>query len=148
MLDNPVTHSRRQKIDNGGVNFRRRRKRPAFLSIEGNNFHNLIGEFLLDAPVGFCFELSPLRNGSRSTVSASAVRYGKSSGQIAHLIHESPVRIGDVKSLHELQTRPARGRLIDSICLQTASISDDNKRTWYHGQSLTKQHWSRTTRRV
>jgi hypothetical protein len=56
------------------------------------------------------------------------------------------VRVGEVKSLHELQARPARGRLTHSICLQTASISDDNERTRYHGQSLTQQHCSRTIR--
>jgi hypothetical protein len=56
------------------------------------------------------------------------------------------MRVGNVKSLHQLQARPARGRLIHSICFQTASISDDYERTWYHGESLTKL--PRITRRA
>src|SRR6266540_3302538 len=100
MFDDSVAHWRRQKIDNRPVNFSRRGKRPSLLSIERNNFCNLIGELLMNAAVHLCCQLRTLRNGARSMVSARAIGHGKAAGQIAYLIDESPMRIGDVECLH------------------------------------------------
>jgi len=82
MFDDSVAHSDRQKIDNRPVNFGRRGKRPAFLSIERNNFCNLIGELFVNAAVHFCCQLRPLGNGARAMMSARAVGHRKASGQV------------------------------------------------------------------
>jgi hypothetical protein len=138
MLDNSVAHSRRQQTDDGGVNFRRRGKRPAFISILRDDFYYLVGQFFLDTPIHFRCQMCSLGYRPRAMVSSSAVSHREPPGQIADLIHKSPVCVGNVECLHELQARSARGSLIHSICLQTTSISDDNERTRYHGESLTK----------
>ena len=100
MFDDPVAHSDRQKIDNRPVNFGRRGKRPAFLSIERNNFCNLIGKLFMNAPIGFCCQLRSLGNGAGAMMSARAVGHRKASGQIAYFIDEPSVCVGDVECLH------------------------------------------------
>jgi hypothetical protein len=125
VLDNPVAHSRRQKTDNRSVNRRRRGERPAFLSVARDNFHNLIGKFFMNAAVGFSFKLRSLCNRICMTP-ACTVAHRKAPGQIAHLVHQSAVSIRNIERLHQLQARATRGRLVHSVCFQTAAISDDD----------------------
>src|SRR5881296_1871280 len=66
MFDDSVADSRRQKLDDRRMNFSRRGERPSLLSIERNNFCNLVGELLMDAAVHFCRQLRPFGNGARS----------------------------------------------------------------------------------
>ncbi len=146
VLDDPVAHSRGQQIDDRPVNFRRRSERPAFLPVARNNFHNLIGELFMNAAIGFRFELGPLRDRIR-VASARTIAHWKSPGQIAHLVHQSAVRVCNIECLHQLQARSARGCLIHPVCFQTASISDDDERSRCHGEPLTK-NWPRTNRRA
>src|SRR4029450_3588717 len=100
MFDDSVAHGRRQKLDDCRMNFSRGGERPSLFSIERNNFGNLIGKLFMNAAVHFCCQLRPLGNGARSMMSACAVGYGKTSGQIAYLIDESSMGVGDVKRLH------------------------------------------------
>src|SRR4029453_11571137 len=100
MLDDSVAHCRGKKIDNGGVNFSRRSKRPALLAVGRNDLCNLIGELFLNAAIGFRHKLSPFRNGSRPMVGPRTVADRKTAGEIAHLIDHSPVRVGDVERLY------------------------------------------------
>jgi hypothetical protein len=99
VLNNPIPHRGGQKIDNRRVNFGRRGKRPAFLSIKGNNLCNLIGELFLNAAIGFGCKLGTLRDGICVTP-ARAVAHREAPGQIAQLIHQSSMRIGDVECLN------------------------------------------------
>jgi len=100
MLDDPVAYRGRQKINNRRVNFSRRSKRPTFLSVARNNLCNLIGELFLNAAIGFRPDLRPFRNGSCAVMPSRAVAHRKASGKIAHLIDQSPVRVGNVESLY------------------------------------------------
>ena len=99
MFDDPVAHCRGQQIDNRRVNFRWRGKRPAFLSIERNNFYNLIGELFMNAAIGFGCKLRPLPDGVCMAANR-AIAHRKAPGQIAHFIDQFPVRIGDIECLH------------------------------------------------
>src|SRR4029450_10153833 len=146
VLDDPVAHSRGQKIDDRRVNFRWRGERPAFLPVARDNFHDLIGELFMNAAVGFSFELRPLCDRICMTP-AYTVAHRKSPGQITHLVHQSAVRVCNIERLHQLQARSARGCLIHPVCLETASISDDDERSRCHGEPLTK-NWPRTNRRA
>src|SRR5690349_25074402 len=104
MFDNSVAYCCRKKIDNCSVNFRRRSERPAFLSIEWNNFGNLIGKLLMNAAVRFGCQLRPLGNGTRPMMGTRAVSHRESASQIAHFVHEPSVCVGDIECLHQLQT--------------------------------------------
>ena len=53
MLNDPIAHASRQKIDNRGVNLSRRGKRPAFLATLARNFHDLIGELFMNPAIDF-----------------------------------------------------------------------------------------------
>ena len=64
------------KIDDRCVNFRRRGERPAFLPVARDNLRDFIRQLLMNAAVGFSFELRPLGDGTCSTMSARAVRTG------------------------------------------------------------------------
>src|SRR6266480_2971365 len=77
MLDCPVAHRRGKKINNCGVNFSRRSKRPALLSVCRNDLRNLFGELFLNAAIGFRRKLSPFRDRSRPMVGSRAVADGK-----------------------------------------------------------------------
>ena len=90
-------------------------ERPAFDAIALHNLRNLIGQLFVNAPIGFCIELRSFRDRS-GVVHASAITHRKTSRLICHLIDKSAVRIGNIEGLHELQTRPARGRFVHSIC--------------------------------
>src|SRR5438046_9961162 len=100
MFYDSVAHLRRQKIDNRPVNFGRRGKRPAFLSIGGNNFRNLIGELFMNATVHFCCQSRPFSNGARATMSTRAVSHRKTSSQVAQYSHPPTVCVGTVECLH------------------------------------------------
>ena len=100
MLDDPVAHCRGKKINNRGVNFSRRGKRPALLSVCRNDLRNLFGELFLNAAIGFRHKLSPFCNGSRPMVSSRAVAHRKTPREIGHLIDQPPVRVGDVERLY------------------------------------------------
>jgi len=82
------------------MDLRRRGKRPAVLSILRNNFHDLVRQLFLNAPVCLGGQLRPLGNGRRPAMRARAFRHWETSGHVANLIDESSVRVGDVKSLH------------------------------------------------
>ena len=99
MFDDPIAHCRRQKLNNRGMNFSRRGKRPAFLSVARDDFRNLIGELFLNAAIGFHRDLRPFRNGS-PMMSARAVAHWKATGKIAHFIDQPSVRVGDVEGLY------------------------------------------------
>src|SRR5437762_4742263 len=114
MLDNSVADFSRQKIDNGRMNLRWRGERPAFDPIACYNLCNLIGKLFVNTSVGFGFQLRPFRDRIRMS-STRAVAYRKPSGEVTYLVDQFPVRIGDIESLHQLQARPARGRLIHPI---------------------------------
>src|SRR2546423_2245282 len=58
VLDDPVADRRGQKIDNRSVNFRWRGKRPAFLAITGNDFHDLIGQLFLNPAISLGFKFT------------------------------------------------------------------------------------------
>ena len=115
MLDNPVAHLSRQKIDNGRMNFRRRGKRPAFDAIAFHNLYNLIGKLFMNAAIGLGLQLSPFRDRT-CMPPARAVAHGKATSQISYLINKLSVRVGDIECLHQLKARSACGRLIHSIC--------------------------------
>src|SRR4029077_10481495 len=72
-----------------------------------------------------------------------AVDRRKPPSQIAHFVHESPVRVGDVECLHQLQARSSRRLLVYRICCYPAPSSDDDKRARCHDESLTKKFWPR-----
>src|SRR5436305_9975489 len=57
VFDNSITNAGRQKIDNGGMDFRRRREGPAFLAAVVNNFGDLIGQLFVNPAIGFGFSL-------------------------------------------------------------------------------------------
>ena len=116
VFDDPVAYRGRQKLNNCRVNFSRRGKGPAFLSIARDDFRNLIGKLSLNAAIRFCCQLCPLGNRSRSMVGASTVADRKAARLIAHFIHQSSMRVGDVECLHQLQARSARWRLVHPIC--------------------------------
>ena len=101
MFDDPVAHACRQKIDNGSVDRCRRGKRPAFDSVALHNLYDLIGELFVDAPIGFGFQLRPLRDRICMTP-ARAITHRKASSQIAYLVDQSPVRIRDIERLYQL----------------------------------------------
>ena len=115
VLNDPVAHCGRQEIDNRCVNFRWRGERPAFDPIACYNLCNLIGKLFVNTSVGFGFQLRPFRDRIRMS-STRAVAYRKPSGEVTYLVDQFPVRIGDIESLHQLQARPARRRLIHPIC--------------------------------
>ena len=92
MLDDPIAHCNGQQIDNCGVNFRWRGKRPAFLSVARNNFDDLIGQLLLNPTMSLCFQLGSFRNRIR-VPAACAIAHRESAGMVGHFVDQSPVRI-------------------------------------------------------
>ena len=80
---------------------RRRGKRPAFYAIALYNLRNLIGELFMNAPVGFGFELRPLRDRICVTP-ARAITHRKSPRQIAYLVDQFSMRVRDIERLHQL----------------------------------------------
>jgi len=62
VFDNSLSYTGRQQIYDRCVNFRRRRERPALLSILRDNFRDLIGQLFLNSPVHFCGQLRALGN--------------------------------------------------------------------------------------
>ena len=114
MFDDSVAYRCRKKIDNGAMNFRRRSKGPA-LSIARNNFGYLIGELLMNAAVGLCCQLRSFGDGPRAVMGARAVGHRESASQIADLIQQASVRVGDIERLDQLQTWPPRWGLVHPI---------------------------------
>src|SRR5207253_11220057 len=107
MLDNPVAHFSRQKIDNRRMNFRWRGKRPAFDTIAFHNLYNLIGKLFMNAAVGLGLQLSPFRDRT-CMPPARAVAHGKATSQISYLINKLSVRVGDIECLHQLDRKSTR----------------------------------------
>jgi hypothetical protein len=60
VFDNSLSHTGRQQIYDRRVDFRRRRKRPAVLSILRDNFRDLVGQLFLNPPVRFRGQLRAL----------------------------------------------------------------------------------------
>jgi len=98
VFDNSITNAGRQKIDNGGMDFRRRREGPAFLAAVVNNFGDLIGQLFVNPAIGFGFQFT-LGDGSSAAMRACAFSDRETSGQVGHLVDEFAVRIGDIKGL-------------------------------------------------
>ena len=92
------------------MDFGGRGKRPAFLTALAHDLGDLIGELLMNAAIGLGVQFA-LGNGG-SMLNAGPVANRIASGQIAHLIDESSMRVGHVKCLDEVQAWPAgrRGR--------------------------------------
>ena len=105
VLDDSIADAVRQKIDNRGMNFGCRGERPTFFAAVVNNFRDLIGELLMNAAIGLGVQFA-LGNGG-SMLNAGPVANRIASGQIAHLIDKSSMRVGDVKCLDEMQARSA-----------------------------------------
>ncbi len=98
MLDDSIANASRQKIDNRGVNFGRRGKRPAFLSAAVDHFGNLIGQLFIDPSIGFVSEFA-LGGGCRATMRARSFGNRKAPGEIGDFVEQSAVRIGDIERL-------------------------------------------------
>ena len=62
VFDNSLSNTGRQQIYDRRVDFRRRRKRPAVVSILRDNFRDLIGQLSLNPPVCFRGQLRALGN--------------------------------------------------------------------------------------
>ena len=62
VFDNSLSNTGRQQIYDRRVDFRRRRKRPAVVSILRDNFRDLVGQLFLNPPVGFRGQLRALGN--------------------------------------------------------------------------------------
>ena len=62
VFDNALSHNGRQQLYDRRVDFRRRRKRPAVLSILRDNFPDLVGQLFLNSPVRFRRQLRALGN--------------------------------------------------------------------------------------
>jgi hypothetical protein len=60
VFDNSLSRNGRQQIYDRRVDFRRRRKRPAVLSILRDNFRDLVGQLFLNPPVRFRGQLRAL----------------------------------------------------------------------------------------
>src|SRR5437762_13474165 len=114
MLDNPVAHFSRQKIDNRRMNFRWRGKRPAFDTIAFHNPYNLIGKLFMNAAVGLGLQLSPSRDRT-CMPPARAVAHWNATSQISYLLNKLSTRVGDIACLRQPESRSACGRLMHSI---------------------------------
>jgi len=62
MFDNSLSHIARQQIYDRRMNFRRRCKRPAVLSILRNNFCDLVGQLFLNSSIRFRGQVCALSN--------------------------------------------------------------------------------------
>lgn len=133
VLDDPVAHVAREKIDNRLVKLRGCGKRPAFEVIALHDLGNLIGELFINAPIGFVLQF-------RLRSRCSRVRTGAigriSPGRIGELVAEFAVRVRRIERLHEVQTRPARGRFIDPISFQTSAIRNNDERGGCHSHNI------------
>ena len=58
-----------------------------------------------------------------------------SSGEVGDLVHELSMRVGNVERLDELQTGPARRRLVYFVGFQTSAVRDNDERAWCHKQN-------------
>ncbi len=80
VLDNTIARRRRQKIDNGRMNFGRRRERPAVFAAALDDFHDLIGQLFVNAAIGLCLQF-PFGNRC-AMVLTRAVPHRESSGDV------------------------------------------------------------------
>src|SRR5438105_1253310 len=100
MFDNSVADTVGQKIDNRGMNFRRRSERPAFLAALVDHLRDLIGQLLVNSAIVFVINLRPLGDGGSSAVSARASSNWKTSGQVADFVDQLPMRGSDIEGLN------------------------------------------------
>src|SRR5262249_17059555 len=83
--------------------FCRRCERPSCFSIGRDNFCNLISELFVNAPVRFCCQLCTLGDRSRTMMRTSAIGHWEPARQVAQLVDQSSVGVGDIERLNELQ---------------------------------------------
>src|SRR5205814_10521230 len=103
-------------------------------TIAFHNLYNLIGKLFMNAAVGLGLQLSPFRDRT-CMPPARAVAHRKATSQISYLINKLSVRVGDIECLHQLKARSACGRLIHSICFETAAVRDADQETRCHIES-------------
>ena len=76
---------------------------------------------------------------ARPMMSARAVDHRKPPSQIAHFVHESSVRVGDVECLHELQARSRVGVSFTRYAFKLPRSVTMIREARCHDESLTKK---------
>jgi hypothetical protein len=126
MFDDSISNFVWQEIDDGGMEFGRSRKRPPFNAITFDDFGDLVGELLVNPAMIFGLELASFRYRIHVPATA-AIAHRKPPRHIGDFVDHSAVRIRDVESLNQMQTRSAVGSFIDSIGFQTSAVGYDDK---------------------
>ena len=98
---------------------------PAFGGFPFHDVGNVFGELLADTPLVFGFERGAL--GDRVGVATVAVADWEATRLVRQFFVVTPVSVGDVKRLHQLQTGPAIRRVVDPVCFYPAAIGDNDE---------------------
>jgi len=107
-------------MDRGGCG-----KGPTLDSFAPDNFGDLLRELLADPAIGLGLHRRALSD--RIGMTAIAVANRKTSGLVGQLLIITPVGVGDIKGLHQLQARSTIRCVIDPIGLNFTTVRNDDE---------------------
>ena len=132
-FDDAITDGYRNQFNDSVMARRRRGERPAFNPIGLGDLRDLIGQLFVNSTFGLRFQFGL---GDRCLMHPGAVIGSVAPRQVRHLIEQFPMRIGDVESLNQLQTRPSRWGFVHLVSFQASPVGHDNERGRCHAITM------------